>query len=317
VFHHSSPQLFARWLTNAFADTLLRFDQEDERLVFINAWNEWAEGAHLEPDRRYGYAWLQAVCDAHENIAIAKCAKTAVVIHAYYLDIFQEICESAKWFSQAPGVRVYVTTTHEKKRQVERIVSKYFWHASIFSFENRGRDVLPFLKIIDKLVADGNNIVIKIHTKRSPHRNDGDRWRQELFSQLLSFPGYIQAVNRFKRNDKLGILSPDGNLVPISYYWGSNQYHVNKLCERYRIAFSPDDQFVAGTMFICRIEVIKKLSDHGPVLDSDFEPESGQLDGTMAHAYERFCGIFSRAHGFVMETFTCRRKDFVYADKIM
>lgn len=68
VFHHSSPKLFTHWLTNAFSDTLSRIDNQEEQIVFINAWNEWAEGAHLEPDQRYGYAWLQAVRDAHAAV---------------------------------------------------------------------------------------------------------------------------------------------------------------------------------------------------------------------------------------------------------
>lgn len=65
VFANSSPKLFERWLTNVFEDTLRRIEDVDQRLVFINAWNEWGEGAHLEPDKRHGYAWLQAVRQAH------------------------------------------------------------------------------------------------------------------------------------------------------------------------------------------------------------------------------------------------------------
>jgi len=60
VLLHSAPSLYHQWLSNAVADTQKRFDTQDERLIFINAWNEWAEGAHLEPDERYGYAWLEA-----------------------------------------------------------------------------------------------------------------------------------------------------------------------------------------------------------------------------------------------------------------
>jgi lipopolysaccharide biosynthesis protein len=59
VFLNSSPDSFRHWLTTAIRRASLYFEGE-ERIVFINAWNEWAEGCHLEPDRRYGHALLQA-----------------------------------------------------------------------------------------------------------------------------------------------------------------------------------------------------------------------------------------------------------------
>ncbi|MEO1149798.1 MAG: glycoside hydrolase family 99-like domain-containing protein [Pseudomonadota bacterium] len=60
VLLNTSPALYQEWLSNAVADTCQRITNPQERFVFINAWNEWAEGAHLEPDQRYGYAWLEA-----------------------------------------------------------------------------------------------------------------------------------------------------------------------------------------------------------------------------------------------------------------
>lgn len=67
-FAFSSPAAYRRWLEEACRVTLTNPDPE-ERLVFVNAWNEWGEGAHLEPDRRYGYAYLQATVDALETSA--------------------------------------------------------------------------------------------------------------------------------------------------------------------------------------------------------------------------------------------------------
>ncbi len=59
TFINSSPEAYEYWLGKAVEYMITRHTG-DERLVFINAWNEWGEGAHLEPDRRYGHRYLEA-----------------------------------------------------------------------------------------------------------------------------------------------------------------------------------------------------------------------------------------------------------------
>ncbi len=71
TFAFSTPDLYRRWLLKAARFTLQE-SNPDKRLLFINAWNEWAEGAHLEPDRRYGYAYLQSTADALKEIESIK-----------------------------------------------------------------------------------------------------------------------------------------------------------------------------------------------------------------------------------------------------
>jgi hypothetical protein len=58
AFHGGNPVSFRRWLSRA-ADAAAAAG--GDQLVFVNAWNEWAEGAYLEPDTRFGRANLEAV----------------------------------------------------------------------------------------------------------------------------------------------------------------------------------------------------------------------------------------------------------------
>jgi len=58
VLHGSTPTAYERWLKTALVRSCPTGD--GERIVFVNAWNEWAEGNHLEPCQKWGRAYLEA-----------------------------------------------------------------------------------------------------------------------------------------------------------------------------------------------------------------------------------------------------------------
>lgn len=61
VFHNSTPELFRRHFREAIARVATR--RYEERLVFLKAWNEWAEGNYVEPDLKWGRAYLDVIKD--------------------------------------------------------------------------------------------------------------------------------------------------------------------------------------------------------------------------------------------------------------
>ena len=68
----ATPTTYERWLEAASNQTIAE-RPPNERLVFINAWNEWAEGCHLEPDREFGKSFLEAtlrVKSGHSTISL-------------------------------------------------------------------------------------------------------------------------------------------------------------------------------------------------------------------------------------------------------
>lgn len=58
IYRGSTPELYETWLTHVVENSLP--DDPGEQIVFINAWNEWAEGCHLEPCQKWGHAYLAA-----------------------------------------------------------------------------------------------------------------------------------------------------------------------------------------------------------------------------------------------------------------
>lgn len=77
TFHGSTPRKYELWL-KAAVDHACRHPVGGESLVFINAWNEWAEAAYLEPDVHFGGAYLNAT--ARALTGTEKIAKTRIVL---------------------------------------------------------------------------------------------------------------------------------------------------------------------------------------------------------------------------------------------
>ena len=70
VFHGSTPKLFRKWLRTIYRN--FKPFSDEENLIFINAWNEWAEGCHLEPDLKYGDGYLNAIKTVVEAETVSK-----------------------------------------------------------------------------------------------------------------------------------------------------------------------------------------------------------------------------------------------------
>ncbi len=301
VYLHASPRGYGEWLEHTLARRMPSLPPS-RRLAFVNAWNEWAEGAVLEPDARLGFAWLEATRRALQSAAGGAPAadpRPCAVVHAWYPELLDEIVAALR----ASGIdwRVVVTTAHEREAAVRERLAALRLEAELEVFDNRGRDILPFLHVAHRLLDEGVAVVLKLHTKRSVHRADGDAWRRELLERLLA-PARARAIlDAFAGQPDLGLVAAEGHVLPLDAYWGANRDNVLRLACRLGLpAPRPArDRFVAGSMFWLRPRALGTLLD-AHLCPSDFEPEHGQLDGTLAHAVERVMLLCAQDAGYRM-----------------
>ncbi|MFC1688126.1 glycoside hydrolase family 99-like domain-containing protein [Pseudomonadota bacterium] len=89
----ASPAAYESWLSQTIKSVATRSDSSED-FVFINAWNEWAEGCHLEPDRKFGKAYLEATARAASGEGISKKMSSHEIDWAEYApggSLFQDL----------------------------------------------------------------------------------------------------------------------------------------------------------------------------------------------------------------------------------
>ncbi len=310
AFHNADPESYLVWLSGALKHAETRHPK-GQALVFVNAWNEWGEGAYLEPDRWFGHGYLHAtrtalgayvprLDDANPKVAEAqaafqKRADAVVLLHLFYPELIDWFAE--RLAATAANLDVMITVPESWNEASLARVRAAFPAAHLAVAENRGRDIRPFVETLRRARALGYSTFCKLHSKRSPHRAKGDEWRAELFDGLLGGEAASLALRAFAQDPKLGLLASSEARMRIGDpdVMDNNWPAVERLSARMGLNPGPETPFAAGSMFWGRTEAFAPLSD---LTDAEigFEPELGRVDGTTAHAIERLtAAVVTRA----------------------
>jgi lipopolysaccharide biosynthesis protein len=222
--------------------------------------------------------------------------KLAIIIHVFYLEVFKDMLRLLE-FPRGSEIRLYITTPPSIASQVQACLIESRIPFEIRIFENRGRDMLPFLKILPEVLESDCDIVLKLHTKGSNHLKRKNLWHDDIINKLIGKNQLSNCLRLFTSFPRLGILAPYGHILPMSLYYGSNALRLKKLLNV--TGFPCGLDFIAGSMFYARRNTLEPLLALR-IRDSDFEDESGQLDGTMAHAIERVFTYFLPSTGYCL-----------------
>lgn len=284
-------------------------------------------------DEQVGRRTAEFIQPGNTDAGTVQGLRVGVHAHMYYADLAEEFI----WhLSQIPcRFDLYASTANETDRQRVEALFRTIPNASCVEVRvvpNVGRDIAPFLVEFGRELAK-YDIVCHIQTKKSLYNHGStDGWRESTLHSLFEDPETIAFYLRSLQTGRYGMIYPQcfHNLPYMANTWLANAGLAHTWAPRFKVERLPRDyfDFPAGSMFWARADAIRPLLEAG-LEWSDFPPETGQTDGTLAHCIERMLGVVVTSrhylHGVIpdtrhpswsrwrMEQFTDRPLDHIHA----
>ena len=282
---------------------------EDSQYIFIGNFS------FLEKDSELGYSNINTFSKALYNIPLIDEKKFNLVnlekdsfilvqAHVYYTELLFEVINKTNNIP-VPFDLFITTDTKDKKYYIEDYLKrntkakKY----EVLITENKGRDVIPFLKQT-KDIWDNYKYFCHIHTKKHGYNDLGNYWQNYLYNNLLGNKNIVsQILTDFENNNKLGIILPEHFYTQIKFV--KNLHHTNRkylydlfktLIPFMRLKIGQITDFPAGNMFWARTSAVHQIFNE-KVIEKTPE-ERGQIDGTVIHAIERIWPYLAKLNGF-------------------
>ncbi len=223
-------------------------------------------------------------------------SKLAVVLHLYYIDMLPIFVEKLKVLSRT-NYDLYITIPEQARDSIDQ-VKQSFPTARVAIVPNCGRDVLPFVEVMKQIQPLGYNKVLKLHSKKSPHRQDGDDWRDKILEQLLpNDPVVLQDTLKTLDKPNTALVGPSSEYVSMLVNLSATTGHIKRIVKNisgknrmdHLMRYPNEYGFFGGTMFWARVDAIMPIVQVVNMVD--FEPELKQEDSTLAHALERLFNV--------------------------
>ena len=213
----------------------------------------------------------------------------AVIVHIYYVELWEEILEKLKDIKH--DYTLYITTTESLYSEVSNLKMPDV-RVKIYKYKNIGMDIYPFVQVLKSLSEDKVDIFCKLHTKKG-NDNTGKVWKETLLKHTIGNDKIFSGIARaFSEDENL-------KLVGSAYFYKNIKYLIGNNRQKLEEAILDMDLnenikttgFFAGSMFWGRVEDYKILWEY--ITDEKFTHEQNisNSDGSFAHVLERLVGL--------------------------
>ena len=216
-----------------------------------------------------------------------------VVAHAYFFDVWeQDIVPEIQKITIPYDLYVSLPEGDDFTQKKDAILS-IFPKAIIIAVPNRGADVGPFFEVLRLIFNSGKcyDYVLKLHSKKSAHlsREFSMTFRRHFYRNLCFNLDYC--IDIMNKNLDIGMIGPPNSILELTENEDKdNLSSFNQLIEEFGIK-DRSISFIAGTMFICRFELLTKYFK----VPKTYNFENGHKTfGTLAHGFERLFGNIVR-----------------------
>lgn len=304
IFINSNEKTFKKFLINSI-DHEINEDFKD-KVIFINAWNEWGEGSNLEPDKEFGYWKLNSISEVLNNyqsltLPIKKNFKTQnkkiIISHIYFQKDFENLI---KYVKLHPEIDFFTTYTVSKINFDYIFKLENYNNLVCLPVTNRGRDMLCIIKSLPYLNNQNYKIKAKIHFKRKQSKGGKEIKYSQTIKYIEDILKLMSSIDVEKeKNNK--IFCHKEYILNNYFYYGSNKDEFHKLIAEFdmplkKSIFKP---FLSGGNYLIIDQnnffenFISFLDEKKFIYDDEY-----YSDGQYEHSIERMIGPYFLSNDF-------------------